>query len=102
MNNFAIAALFFVLVPGVLLTLPPGSKGIFRSGQMSIASALVHALVFVIVLNCCRRFFMKTEGFEDGPAMGMTTCPEGTVRVSGACRSTCLGGQYNASEKTCY
>lgn len=110
MKWFALAALFFVLSPGVLLTLPPGSKGIFRSGQTSVAAALVHALVFVIVLSCCKRFFLTAEGFEgnpegdadSGPAMGNTVCPEGTVRVSGACRSTCLGGKYNSGSKSCY
>jgi hypothetical protein len=110
MRSFWLAALFFVLSPGVLLTLPPGSKGIFRSGQTSIAAAIVHALVFVLVLSCCKHFFLSTEGFEgnpeggstNGPAMGTTMCPEGKVRVAGACRSTCLGGRYNPGSKTCY
>ena len=111
MNYFGLAALFFILSPGVLLTLPPGSKGIFRSGQTSVAAALVHALVFVIVVSCCKRLFLVAEGFlsgyadssdDLGAAMGTTMCPEGTVRVAGACRSTCLGGRYNAAEKTCY
>lgn len=111
MNWFALAALFFVLSPGVLLTIPPGPKGLFRSGQTSVAAALVHALVFVLVLSFCRRWFFSSEGFlsgksesdpDLGAAMGTTMCPEGTVRVAGACRSTCLGGRYNAAEKTCY
>ena len=45
------AILFFVLSPGVLLTLPPGSKGVFMSCQTSVLAALVHAVVFVIVLH---------------------------------------------------
>ncbi len=102
MNAFKVAALFFVLVPGVVLTLPPGSKGIFFSGQTSVAAAIVHALVFVLILGYCRRF--SAEGSEDseGKAQGVRMCPEGQVRVSGACRSTCLEGNYNAAEKTCY
>ena len=100
MNVLKLAALFFVLSPGVLLTLPPGSKGIFFSGQTSLVAAFVHALVFILVATCCRRYF--AEGFEDGPAMGTTVCPPGTVRVAGVCRSTCLLGNYNPGEKTCY
>lgn len=100
MNWFALAALFFLLSPGVVLTLPPGPKGIFRSGQTSIAAALVHALVFVLVVCWLKRYL--TEAFEDGPAMGQVPCPPGQVRVSGACRSTCLLGNYNQGEKTCY
>ncbi len=100
MNWFLIAALFFLLSPGVVLTLPPGNRGIFRSGQTSIAAALVHALVFVLVLCYLKPYL--TEGFQDGAAMGTTMCPEGQVRVSGACRSTCLGGKYNAATKSCY
>lgn len=111
MNWFGLAALFFVLSPGVLLTIPPGSKGFFRSGQTSVAAALVHALVFVLVASCCKRVFLIAEGFltgksegdaDSGSAMGVTMCPEGTLRVAGACRSICLGGRYNAAEKTCY
>jgi hypothetical protein len=41
--------LFFVLSPGVLLTIPPGSRGLFFSGQTSVLAALVHAVVFVAV-----------------------------------------------------
>ena len=41
--------LFFVLSPGVLLTIPPGSRGLFLSGQTSVLAALVHAVVFVAV-----------------------------------------------------
>jgi len=102
MKSFYLAALFFILSPGVLLTLPPGSKGIFASGQTSIVAALVHALVFVVLVYYLKQWC--TEGFEneEGPAMGTTQCPMGTVRVAGVCRSTCLKGQYNAGESNCY
>jgi len=43
------AALFIVISPGFLLTLPPGKKGIWMSGQTSVAAVLVHAIVFVVV-----------------------------------------------------
>jgi len=45
-----LAALFFVLSPGVLLTLPPGGKGIFMSCQTSVMAAFVHAIVFAVVV----------------------------------------------------
>jgi hypothetical protein len=100
MKWFYLAALFFVLSPGVLLTLPPSSKGIFMSGQTSIVAALVHALVFVLVVSCLKQYLK--EGFEEGPARGVKECPPGQVRVSGACRKTCLLGNYNKGEKNCY
>ena len=45
----SLAVLFALLSPGLLLTLPAGSKGIFMSGQTSVAAALVHAVVFAAV-----------------------------------------------------
>ena len=95
MNWFVLAALFFVLSPGVVLTIPAGSKGFLFSGQTSVTAAIVHALVFVLVLCFLKsRFPVVTEGFE--------MCGEGEVRVSGACRKTCLLGNYNDGEKNCY
>lgn len=49
--------LFLALSPGLLLTLPPGSGGVFRSGQTSPQSVLVHALVFAIIFASLRRQF---------------------------------------------
>ena len=43
--------MFVLLSPGVLLTLPPGSLGVFRSGQTSILAAIIHAAVFVVLLQ---------------------------------------------------
>lgn len=43
--------LFVLLSPGVVLTLPPGSLGVFGSGQTSIAAAIIHAVVFVVLLQ---------------------------------------------------
>jgi hypothetical protein len=95
MNWFVLAALFFVLSPGVVLTIPAGSKGFLFSGQTSVTAAIVHALVFVLVLCFLKNQFpVVTEGFE--------MCAEDEVRVSGACRKTCLLGNYNAGEKNCY
>jgi hypothetical protein len=101
MNWFYLAALFFLLSPGVILTIPAGTKGFFFSSQTSVAAAIVHALVFVIVL-CLLKSYGIMEGFEAGPAEGVRGCPTGQVRVSGACRPTCLLGNYNKGEKNCY
>lgn len=50
-------ALFVALSPGLLLTLPPGSGGVFRSGQTSIAATLTHTIVFALVFALLRRQF---------------------------------------------
>ena len=65
-----VIVLFIVLSPGVLLTLPPGRRGIFMSGQTSLIAVLVHAVVFYLALcylkPIARRIF--GEGFEDKAA----------------------------------
>lgn len=44
------AVLFFVLSPGVLVTLPPGPSGkVYMSRETSLQAAAVHAVVFVVV-----------------------------------------------------
>jgi hypothetical protein len=103
MNKWLVcAAVFFLLSPGVLLTIPAGSKGLLFSRQTSIAAAAVHALVFVWVMSWLRGAYPGLlEGFEDG-TVSEPGCPPGQVRVSGACRSTCLQGQYNQGSKGCY
>lgn len=49
--------LFMLLSPGMLLTLPPSSGGIFMSGQTNVNAVLVHALVFAIVFAFLRKTF---------------------------------------------
>jgi hypothetical protein len=51
--------LFILLSPGLLLTLPPGSGGIFLSGQTSLISVITHAIVFAVVFALLRRTFPK-------------------------------------------
>jgi hypothetical protein len=53
----AAAILFFVLSPGVLITIPPGS---FFSGRTSTLAAFVHAIVFFAV------GYLLMYGFPDG------------------------------------
>ena len=48
--------LFFLLSPGVLLTIPPMSGGLFMSGQTSILAAAVHAFVFAFVSQAFYRY----------------------------------------------
>ena len=50
-------ALFVMLSPGLLLTIPAGSEGLLRSGQTSVESVVVHAIVFAIVFAILRRQF---------------------------------------------
>jgi hypothetical protein len=50
-------ALFLALSPGLLLTIPPSSGGLLRSGQTSLPAALTHAIVFAVVFALLRRQF---------------------------------------------
>src|SRR6056300_435968 len=50
-------SLFLALSPGLLLTIPPGSGGLLRSGQTSVAAAFTHAVVFAVVFALLRRQF---------------------------------------------
>lgn len=50
-------SLFLALSPGMLLTIPGGSKGLFRSGQTSTLSALTHTIVFALVFALLRKQF---------------------------------------------
>ncbi len=51
--------LFVVLTPGVLLTIPPGSKGLFMSGQTSTPAVAVHTLVYAVLFAFLRSQFPK-------------------------------------------
>jgi hypothetical protein len=53
------AVLFVLLSPGVLLTLPPGSRGVFMSGQTSLIAVGVHTLVFALVFSFLRKNFAR-------------------------------------------
>ena len=49
--------LFLALSPGILLTIPQGSKGLFMSGQTSVPAALTHTVVFAVVFALLRKQF---------------------------------------------
>jgi len=95
--------LFFVLSPGVLLTLPPGSRGIFLSCQTSVTAAAVHAVVFIAVT-----YLLTTavEGFtSDAQCDGkpdFTMCDNNNGQCnSGVCVSGgATGGLLNKRKET--
>lgn len=51
------AVLFVLLTPGVLLTIPPGSAGLFMSGQSSLPAVGLHTLVYAVVFAFLRSSF---------------------------------------------
>ncbi len=61
MKYITLAILFFLLSPGVLLTLPPVGKKIWMSGQTSVMAAFVHAIVFAGLL-----YFLHQQGIVEG------------------------------------
>jgi hypothetical protein len=80
--------LFVLLSPGVLLTLPPGRRGVFMSGQTSMAAVLVHALVFFLVATYVLPIVRSAlEGFTDnmGTQENDTPCTDGHECKSGNC-----------------
>lgn len=62
--------LFIILSPGILLTLPAGSKGVVMSGQTSAMAVLVHAVLFYILLPLLAPMARRLglDGFQDKPA----------------------------------
>ena len=78
MYHLVCGLLFFLLSPGVLLTIPPGSKGLFVSGQTSVLAAAVHAVVFVIVGHFVWNYLIRPSrisGFDMNA--NMVSCPPG-------------------------
>jgi len=53
------AAMFIALTPGVLLTIPPKSAGLFMSGQTSPVAVGAHTLVFAILFAYLRSAFPR-------------------------------------------
>mgnify|MGYP003349387870 FL=1 len=51
------AVLFVLLTPGILLTIPPSSRGVLMSGQSSVTAVGVHTLVFALVFSFLRGQF---------------------------------------------
>ena len=53
------AVLFVLLSPGMLLTIPPGVGGVFRSGMTGRLPVAVHTFVFALVFATLRTVFPK-------------------------------------------
>ena len=49
--------LFITLSPGLLLTIPQGSGGLFQSGQTSVESTMIHTIVYAVIFALLRRQF---------------------------------------------
>ena len=65
-GEFLLAFLLFALLsPGLLLTLPSGSKGVFMSLQTSIPAVFLHAFIFaaiyVALSHCYFRYLKKQK-----------------------------------------
>jgi hypothetical protein len=56
-----VAVLFFVLVPGVLLSLPKGGS----KYTVAVVHALVFGLVFHVTHKLVKRAAYRLEGFEE-------------------------------------
>jgi hypothetical protein len=67
-------ALFVLLSPGVLLTLPPVGGQVFMSGKTSLIAVLVHAVIFMLILSQLDyEFDDGTEGFKGRGRSGFFT-----------------------------
>ena len=64
MIHLVAGLLFFLLSPGVLLTIPARSRGFLASGQTSLLAAAVHATLFVAVIYLLSNV---VEGFAEDP-----------------------------------
>lgn len=94
--------LFILLSPGLLLTLPAGSKGVVMSGQTSLFAILVHAALFYFLVPLlaptARR--LGLEGFQDAavapaaaePAVHCTE--EACAKIGAKC---CPNGKCNTT-----
>jgi hypothetical protein len=83
--NWWYAILFFLVSPGVLLTLPPGSRGVFMSRQTSLLAAAVHAIVFIFLTRYIVEGFTATQlkpiikaGQIGASCKKSTDCKQGT------------------------
>ena len=73
-----VAVLFFVLTPGVLLSLPSKKSDIYTL-------AAVHAVAFAVVYGLTHKAVMHMlypEGFANA---GIAACPKGKTLLSGVC-----------------
>jgi hypothetical protein len=69
-HHLTAALLFALLSPGLILTLPAGSRGVFYSGQTSYVAIAVHTLIFALALCAVQHLYRRVylEGFADAAA----------------------------------
>ena len=78
--------LFIALSPGMLLTLPPVGNKIVRSGKTCLAAAIVHGIIFALLL----RWLKIREAFQGpvtsviGPSSVIMPSMAGSVRLATA------------------
>ncbi len=84
--------LFFLLSPGVILTLPPLSKGVFFSRQTSLMAAFIHAVVFAIALPFIIKRFVARR-----IVMEIVDIKEGNEGTQGSSGTTGFKGNYTGS-----
>jgi hypothetical protein len=80
MKYVTFAILFFLLSPGVLLTLPPVGKKIWMSGETSFVASIVHAIVFVGIV-----YLLSQYGFIEGFACGSAPAAGSADATSSRC-----------------
>jgi hypothetical protein len=56
-TDLIVTTVLFTLSPGLLLTIPQGSGGLFQSGQTSVESAMIHTVVYAVLFALLRRQF---------------------------------------------
>ena len=101
MSLFA-TLLFIVLSPGVLLTLPPVGKTIWRSGKTSLMAVLVHAAIFALILSCFSGSSSQ-EGFTQAngaSCTGVFQCASGNCS-GGRCRPKKPNGEVCVNNFEC-
>ena len=95
MLHIVAGVLFFLLSPGVLLTIPAGSRGLFASGQTSMLAAAVHATVFVVALYFLKNVVIESFASSSEPVNRAIVTPlNGKVRGMKPVVS-CVGNEYN-------
>ena len=59
MNIVVPMILFIILAPGLILSIPPTSNGLFATGEVNISSVIVHAIVFAVIYYFLREKFSQ-------------------------------------------
>ncbi len=91
----AVVALFVLLSPGVLLTLPPVGGKVFMSGKTSLLAVLVHAVVFYLALVYVLPAYEGFGIFSGFKQDAGKKCSSNDVCKSGNCnKSDCWGPSW--------